>query len=310
MNLRVLTNIVSPLALSALLAACGGGGGSSTVPAGGGGPATHAALRAGFSGIGRGGAALTRRPLDVASLTGSLVPIANFMVPDSYVTLAPFSITGTTAVAFYDPATGTVPSPLPTVAWSHSGIATTLGTPQVPVTISNASVAGESFATAPSVTGTGTITGVASNGVDSITLTFNAYGGAGISTTSNSNGFSPCITFASGHSTPGTTGDICLVTNGDGTTSVSAPLGAVLVQKPIDAVAAADAALVPSSATLIPTVSIIPGSGVYTVVAHTTSGSLVKWEPASNQGTDTLAGKITLQYGPYRFGSPVSGWDF
>lgn len=295
-----------------LLAGCGGGGSSSSIPSGGGGGGTapHAALRAGFSGIGRGGSAAQRHTL---ALAGSLVPIADFVTPDSYVKSIQPSI-GATAIAYYDPSAGAVPNPLPTVTWSASGIPVMLGKPQVPVTMTGVSIVGESFFNAPSVIGQGTIVGTASNS-DTVTLTYNNYRGGGISTLDPAGpygyGLSPCITFAASVSTGGTSGDLCLTKNADGTSQVVAARGAVLVTKPIDQVSASDAASVPTTATTIPTVQIIPGAGTYTIIAHTAAGALVKWEPVLNAGTDTLSGKITDEYGPYRMGNGTAGaWDY
>lgn len=292
-----LSTLTRPLALAfaligtMTLAACGGGGGGSSAVPGGGGSTTHAALKAGFSGVGRGGSALARRPL---ALSGTLVPVADFILADSYVTPGSvLTIPSAVAVAFYDPAAGTVPNPVPTITWTQSGLSATLSAPSVPVTISGVSIAGETSIAIPAAAGTGTLIGTASNS-DVATLTFFAYRGAGIAT-DGSSGLSPCVSFASGTSTPGTTGDLCIVASG-GATSVSAPLGGLLVTKPIDQVTAADAATLPTTATTIPTTSIVAGAGTYTIIAHTAAGALVKWGVAETKGP----GFVANAYGPYR----------
>jgi hypothetical protein len=308
MNIRVLVNVVSPLMLSALLAACAGGGGGSSAPVspGGGGPTTHATLSGGFAGIGRGGSSSLR---STQALAGSLVPLADFVHTDAYYTSNPGGPTGATAVGYYDPAAGAVPSPLPTITWSESGIAATIGAPQTPATLSGVSIAGQTFLSAPTVDGQGTITGTASNG-DKVALSFLSYRGGGMSSNANL-GAAQCVSFANGVSTPNaTTGDLCLTTDGSGVSSVIAKLGALLVTKTIDQITMADAATLPSASTTITSASIVAGTATYTIILHAASGGLVKWEPTFFQGFGTTTGHVTDFYGPYRIAASGQNWDF
>lgn len=317
-DLSMVRNRSFPVFVGALIttvsfAACGGGGSTSSIMPGGGGTTTssHAKLTAGFAGVGRGGSSAQRRTM---SLSGALVPIADFIVPQNVTKgQPPIAVAGATAVAYYDPTTGSVPSPLPSITWTQSGIPVTLSAPQSPVTISGASIAGEDFAAAPTVDGQGTIIGTASNG-DTIQLTLNSYKGAGISTLDPAGiygyGFYPCLTFAAnGTVTSSASGDICIQAASNGPSSVIAALGGLLVQKTIDQVTAADAANLPSSSSTITGPSIVPGTGTYTIIAHTSAGGLVKWEPAVLVGTNVATGALTDLYGPYRV-STGSNWDF
>lgn len=299
-------SLAAALGIAALsLAGCGGGGGSSAIPSGGGGPTTKAALRAGFQNT-HGSSSHAR---NAKSLASSLVPIADFFVPDSNVTFKPEQISGAVAVAYYDTSNGsTAPSPLPSVTWTESGIPTTLGAYSgnlgIPNTIGTTSVM------APTVDGKGTATANASNG-DSTTLTFYAYRANALDSKLGGGytGTQPCLAFANSVATPGTTGDLCLGSNGDGTTYISAPLGMMIVQKTIDQVSAADISTLPSSATTIQT-SALPTSGLtWTIVAHTAAGALVKFEPLLvGSPTIGLPSQVAYAYGFYRISSGTS-WD-
>lgn len=283
------------------LAACGGGGGgSSTIPGGGGGT-MHAPLSAGFSGIGRGGASAGRHTL---GLTSSVVPIADFLVPDSYMTSVPLSFASAVAVAFYDPSKGTVPATLPTIAWTQSGIPVTLSTPPSAITLPGMTVAGDTQLAAPTTVGQVTLVGTPSNGDPAVTLTANAYGGTGVSTvTGGRNGMKQCLSFATGsQGIPGTTGDICIALDASGNPQVAAAHGAVLVSKPIDAVSASDAtglASTPATITGAAYTNMVSTSGIEpTIILYTASGALVGWTPVSRQ-----IGQLGAEwYGYYRVG--------
>lgn len=285
------------------LAACGGGGSSSSPIPTGGGTTTKATLRSGFA-TARSGASNAR---SAKALASSLVPIADFFVPDANVTYQPEQIGGQTAVAYYD-ASGSVPSPLPTVTWTEGGIPTTLaaytGSLSIPNTIGTTNVV------APTVDGKGTVTATASNG-DSTTLSFYAYRANALDSkfAGGYAGTQPCLTFANNGATPGTTGDLCLGTNGDGTTNISAPLGMMIVQKTIDQVSAADITALPTAATTIQTSTLPNSSLTWTIVAHTAAGALVKFEPLL-QGTPTvgLPSQVAYAYGFYRISNGTS-WD-
>lgn len=317
MNIRVLVNIVSPLALSALLAACGGGGSTSSVIPGGGGGTTTAALRAGFIGIGPGGTqSIIRRVQSVRgeqAVSALIVPTADFIIAPNWVTPAPFTLNSATALAYFDTSGGaTAPSPLPSIAWTTTGDPVTLGAPALGGTLTNGSpIISSVLVPLPTLAGQGTITGTVSTG-GSISLTFNAYKGTGMSSfTGNGYGLQPCITVnADGSTTPSATGDLCLTVLGDGSSSLVAVRGAVVVQKAIDGVSSSDVVSLPSTSTAIPSTSL--GSGTATVVAGTAIGKLVKWEPVGSlsYGGQNLANGL---YGPYRVASgaaPTASWDF
>lgn len=301
----------STLLLSLSLAACGGGG-SSAVSGGGGGPAARAPLSATFSGIGRGGASSTSGTRQTLALGIALVPIADFVHIDAYYTSNPGGPTGATGVAFYDGSKGVPPSPLPTITWAQTGVATTLDAPQTPVALpSPMSIAGQTFVHAPTVDGQGTLIGTASNG-DTVTLSFLSYRGGGVSSNANL-GAAQCVSFANGVSTPSaSTGDLCLTTDGNGVSSVVATLGAILVKKAIDQVTTADTAALPSTSTstTLTSASIVAGAATYTIVLHSAAGGLVKWEPTFFQGLGTTTGHVTDFYGPYRIAASGQNWDF
>ncbi|MDB5093114.1 MAG: hypothetical protein JWO85_1215 [Candidatus Eremiobacteraeota bacterium] len=292
---------IAVLAGLALLTACGSGGGGSAPIPGGGSPTTHAALKAGFSGIGRAGASADRHAM---ALSGGIVPIADFIVPDSFITAPPASFPSAVAVAFYDPSQGPVPTQLPAIVWTQAGIPVTFSTPAVPVTLSGMTVAGETQLAAPIAVGQVTLTGTPSNGDPAVTLAAYAFGGTGVTTASGGrNGMQQCVSFTAGsQSTTGSSGDICIALDGSGNPQVAVALGAILVAKPIDAVTVSDAAGLGSSPTTITQAAVASAfatSGVEpTIIAHTASGALVGWAPFSQQ----IGAIGAIWYGYYKAG--------
>lgn len=318
---------LAALVLGCTLAACGGGGGGSSSPippTGGGTTQTHGALRASFA-RGTGTASQGR---STKGLAGGLVPIADFVLPESYVGYKPYDPTSIDAVAYYDP-TAPMPSPLPTsVTWAVSGAAgaSTSNAQFGGGLLGQRTSIGEVLLSSTGTTGIGTLTATASNG-DSVALTYYAYDGTALdaetSYTPTNTGMpmantQPCLTFAAANgtpATPGTTGDLCLTINADHSTSLTAPHGIMLVQKPIDAVTIADVATFNASTTTIAGMTIAPAtvsSYTFTIVVKTASGALVKFMPTVIGGGDARvsANQPVYAFGAYRIGSATSGWDF
>ena len=301
--------------------ACGGGGGGSS-PVPGPGPSTaptRATLKGGF-GAGTGTSALTRQPL---ALSGALVPIANFVVADSYVGYKPYAPISINAVAYYDPTAGPVPSTLPTVtAWTVTGAAsaTVSNALSGPGLLGKLDSIGQTLITSSGVVGTGSLNAAASNG-DAVSLPYNVYPATALdaetSYTPAQTGVpgantKPCLTFTATTAVPGIVGDICLTINADKTVSVTAPLGIALVSKTIDQMKASDISAIVSTSVAItaPSFSSLVQT-TYSFEFKTALGNYVKFSPVfinANGDVKVSAGQPIYAFGSYRIGT-ASGWD-
>lgn len=288
-----------------LLAGCGGGGASSPIPTSGAGTNTKATLQGGFANT-RAGAANAR---STKALTSALVPIADFVIFDSYVSYQPYAPTQIQAVAYYNPNSGAVPNPLPAAAtWATSGAATgkTSNPQNGPGVLGQADSVGGVLLTAGGTFGVGNLTATAANG-DTVTLQYNTYPGTAVDAESGYAGTKPCLTFTTSGATPSSTGDFCLAINADHTTSFTAPKGIALIQKPIDAVTSTDLAAISSATTSISAMTAIANpSDTWTLAFKTALGGTVTFMPVvvnANGDAQVNAGQPVYAAGQYHVGS-------
>jgi hypothetical protein len=183
--------------------------------------------------------------------------------------------------------------------------------------------AGDTFASFegyqnPAATGTTVLTYTDTLG-NSSSINGYTYNGSALNDgNSGETGSGECLTFGPDQSaTPGTSGDLCLEGNANsGTTEIVAAYGAVLVNKDINSITAADIATVPNGSSTVQSLTIFnaeSGTGAIaeTIVAHTAAGGVVKMNVltmTSGVGRNLATGQADYIYGGYRVGTSA-GFD-
>jgi hypothetical protein len=328
---RLRASVIALASLGAIsLAACGGGSSaSSPIPSPTVKPASKATLRAAFVGSGSLAASALHRSTE--ALASDLIPSEDYYIPNADVSFSGMGGTGQyIAIAYYDTTTSPAPSPIPSGTWTQAGNPlypyTTLGT-GAPLTFSGASLPSTEVLASfegignPTTTGVTTVTYTdtlgASTSINGYTYNADVLNDGRVSYTGQ-----PCLTFnANQTTTPGATGDLCLVVtnvSNSGVTSLVAANGAVLIAKTIDTITAADIATLPATGpTTILSSAVLTdqdtvGGGAATIIVRTASGAIAKmgFLGAVTGPSGNLAnGQVDYFYGGYRVGT-TSGFDF
>ena len=318
------------------LVACGGGGGSSPVPATPSPVAKGVKLNSGFANVGvspagnRHGIARVMRvqtkalPQDVI-LGSGIVPSADFVVADSYITTAPGSYTQTQLVAYLTTTDGTTTGiTSSTIANANvqytvtSGNPIAIGSPEaVPTAVPSAMpdsgiIIGGAVLTAPTTVGQTMLQVSASvNGTPQTSNnTANSYPGMCLAGPNDDQSYG-CIPNAYidalGFAEPvgSNTADISLSQDANGNTIVNVPNGGAIVNSGVDQVITAPSIPRGAATSFVIDNSPTPAKGTLnadtTLVWNVNGGRVGKWNPTifAYYGSGTSAGQPEQAYGMY-----------